>query len=137
MQQVTERTVNEIFRNRMIKYGDRLAVEKKRRGAWERASWNQYYERSRSVGLGLVSLGVKKGDRVSLVSENRLEWLYTDMGTLGVGAVLVPIYSTLTAEEIEFIVSHSESKVLIVENNEQLGKRLGARKKCPRLEKIC
>ncbi len=136
MQQVTERTVNEIFRNRMIKYGDRLAVEKKRRGAWERASWNQYYERSRSVGLGLVSLGVKKGDRVSLVSENRLEWLYTDMGTLGVGAVLVPIYSTLTAEEIEFIVSHSESKVLIVENNEQLEKALGARKKCPRLEKI-
>lgn len=136
MQLVTERTVNEIFRNRMIKYGDRLAVEKKRRGAWERASWNQYYERSRSVGLGLVSLGVKKGDRVSLVSENRLEWLYTDMGTLGVGAVLVPIYSTLTAEEIEFIVSHSESKVLIVENNEQLEKALGARKKCPRLEKI-
>ncbi|MGV7928314.1 MAG: AMP-dependent synthetase/ligase [Spirochaetota bacterium] len=136
MQLVTERTVNEIFRNRMLKYGDRLAVEKKRRGAWERASWNQYYERSRSVGLGLVSLGVKKGDRVSLVSENRLEWLYTDMGTLGVGAVLVPIYSTLTAEEIEFIVSHSESKVLIVENNEQLEKALGARKKCPRLEKI-
>jgi long-chain acyl-CoA synthetase len=136
MQLVTERTVNEIFRNRMLKYGDRLAVEKKRRGAWERASWNQYYERSRSVGLGLVSLGVKKGDRVSLVSENRLEWLYTDMGTLGVGAVLVPIYSTLTAEEIEFIVSHSESKVLIVENSEQLEKALGARKKCPRLEKI-
>ncbi len=136
MQLVTERTVNEIFRNRMLKYGDRLAVEKKRKGAWEQATWNQYFEHSRSAGLGLMSIGVKKGDRVSLVSENRLEWLYADMGTLGIGAVLVPVYSTLTTEEIEFIVSHSESKVLVVENEEQLEKALGARKKCPRLEKI-
>ncbi len=134
--QVTERTVNEIFRNRMLRYGDRLAVEKKRGGEWEQATWNQYYERSRSAGLGLLSMDVRKGDRVSLVSENRLEWLYADMGTLGIGAVLVPIYSTLTAEEIEFIVGHSESKVVIVENNEQLEKALAARKKCPRLEKI-
>ena len=110
--QVTEKTINEIFRNRMLKYGDRLAVEKKRKGAWEQATWNQYYDRARSAGLGLVSIGIKKGDRVSLVSENRLEWLYADMGTLGIGAVLVPIYSTLTAEEMEFIVGHSESKVL-------------------------
>lgn len=134
--QVTERTINEIFRNRMRKYGDRLAVEKKRKGAWEQATWNQYYDRARSTGLGLVSIGVKKGDRVSLVSENRLEWLYADMGTLGIGAVLVPIYSTLTAEEMEFIVGHSESKVLIVENGVQLEKALAFRKKCPRLEKI-
>ncbi len=134
--QVAERTINEIFRNRTLKYGDRLAVEKKRKGAWEQATWNQYYERSRSAGLGLISIGVKKGDRVSLISENRLEWLYTDLGTLGIGAVLVPIYTTLTAEELEFIVGHSESKVLIVENKEQLEKALAARKKCPRLEKI-
>ena len=134
--QVTEKTINEIFRNRMLKYGDRLAVEKKRKGAWEQATWNQYYDRARSAGLGLVSIGIKKGDRVSLVSENRLEWLYADMGTLGIGAVLVPIYSTLTAEEMEFIVGHSESKVLIVENGVQLEKALALRKKCPRLEKI-
>ncbi|HSV98456.1 MAG TPA: long-chain fatty acid--CoA ligase [Spirochaetota bacterium] len=134
--QVAERTINEIFRNRVLSYGDRLAVEKKRKGVWEQATWNQYYDRSRSAGLGLLSIGIKKGDRVSLVSENRLEWLYTDMGTLGIGAVLVPIYSTLSAEEMEFIIGHSESKVVIVENNEQMEKALAARKGCPRLEKI-
>ena len=63
-----------------------------------------------------------------------LEW--GALAAAFIGAVLVPIYSTLTAEEIEFIVGHSESKVVIVENNEQLEKALSARKKCPRLEKI-
>ena len=77
-----ERTINEVFQNRAEKYQDRLAVEKKRGGVWESATWNQYYERARLTGLGLYHLGIRKGDRVSLLSENRLEWLYTDMGCM-------------------------------------------------------
>jgi long-chain acyl-CoA synthetase len=131
-----ERTINDIFRNRTRKYGDRLAVEKKRAGAWEKASWNEYYDRARATGLGLYAQGVRKGDRVALISENRLEWLYTDMGALGVGACVVPIYPTLTAEEVEYIVGHSGSRVLVVENRAQYEKALFAQKKCPALEKI-
>jgi long-subunit acyl-CoA synthetase (AMP-forming) len=77
-----EMTINDVFRNRVARYGDRLAVEKKRNGRWEQASWTQYYDRSRSAGLGLHALGVARGDRVALISENRLEWLYTDMGAI-------------------------------------------------------
>lgn len=131
-----EKTINDVFRNRVKKYGDRLAIEKKRKGAWEQATWNQYYERARTAGLGMIALGVKKGDRISLMSENRLEWLYTDMGALGIGACVVPIYPTLIAEEVEYIVSHSESKLLIVENKTQYEKALAALKKCPRLQTI-
>ncbi len=131
-----ERTINEIFKNRAAKYGSRLAIEKKRKGAWEQAGWKEYYERARSAGLGLYELGIRHGDRVSLISENRLEWLYSDMGTLGIGACLVPIYPTLTDEEVEFIIAHSGSKVVIVENKLQYEKAIFARKKCPALEKI-
>jgi long-chain acyl-CoA synthetase len=81
-----EKTINEVFKNRAMKYADRLAVEKRFGERWDQATWKEYYERSRAVGLGLFSLGVSKGDRVSLLSENRLEWLYTDMGVLGIGA---------------------------------------------------
>ncbi len=132
-----EKTINEVFRNRVKKYGDRLAVEKKLRGVWQQASWNQYYERARAVGLGLYELGVRKGDRISLLSENRLEWVYSDMGALGIGAVVVPIYATLSNEEVEYIVNHSDSKVFIVENKLQYEKAVFAKNKgCPELVKI-
>jgi len=119
-----EKTINAVFANRAARYGDRLAVEKKRESAWHQASWRQYYENACRVGLGLETLGVVKGDRVALLSENRLEWLYADMGALGIGAVVVPIYTTLVAEEVGYIVANSGARVLIVEDADQLDKVL-------------
>ncbi|MBC2710298.1 MAG: long-chain fatty acid--CoA ligase [Desulfosarcina sp.] len=131
-----EETINHVFRNRTATYKDRLAVEKKRSGRWDSATWNQYYDRSRAVGLGLAALGVEKGDRVALLSENRLEWLYTDMGTLGIGACLVPIYTTLTADEVAYIVGNAEVKILVVEDLVQAEKALYAADKYPALKTI-
>jgi len=131
-----EKTINEVFQNRTVKYLDRLAVEKKRGGKWESATWNQYYERARSTGLGLYHLGIRKGDRVSLLSENRLEWLYTDMGCLGIGACLIPVYTTLTADEICYIIENSGSRILVVEDSVQLDKAMQALHRCSCLEKI-
>ena len=131
-----ERTINEVFQNRTEKYQNRLAVEKKRLGIWESATWNQYHERARLTGLGLYHLGIRKGDRVSLLSENRLEWLYTDMGCLGIGACLIPVYTTLTADEISYIVENSGSRILVVEDSPQLDKAMFAIGRCSCLEKI-
>ena len=132
----SERTVNDVFRNRVRQFGDRVAIEKKQRGKWSSASWNEYYERARATGLGLHSLGVRKGQMVALLSDNRLEWLYADMGTLGIGSVVIPVYPTLVAEEIEYILQNSGSKVIIPENRNQLKKVLEIEHKCPDLEKI-
>ena len=131
-----ERTINHVFRNRTRTYQNRLAVEKKRNGRWERASWIEYYDRSRAVGLGLAAIGVEKGDRVALLSENRLEWLYTDMGALGIGACLVPIYTTLTDEEVAYIVDNAGVKVLVVEGPLQVEKALYAADRYPSLGTI-
>ena len=131
-----ERTINDVFQNRTTTYQNRLAIEKKRNGVWESATWNEYYDRSRAVGLALNQMGVAKGDRVSLLSENRLEWLYTDMGTLGIGAVLVPVYATLTAEEVTYIVENSGSKVLVVEDKAQLEKARLALERCDCLKTV-
>ena len=131
-----EKSINQVFKNRVDKYGDKIAIEKKINGNWQSSTWNEYYEKSRAVGLGLYSLGVRKGDKVSLLSENRLEWLYVDMGSLGIGACVVPVYTTLPAEEVEHIVSNSESKILVVENNVQLKKALEVTKNYSGLFKI-
>ncbi|PKL37222.1 MAG: long-chain fatty acid--CoA ligase [Spirochaetae bacterium HGW-Spirochaetae-1] len=131
-----EKTINQVFRNRTKKYGDRLAIEKKLNGKWESATWNEYYERARAAGLALHSMGVSRGDRIIILSENRLEWLYSDMGALGIGACVVPIYPTLTDEEAEYIVGNSDAKVMIVENTVQLKKALYAKERCAGLTHI-
>jgi len=105
-------------------------------GVWQSATWREYYERARAAGLGLYSLGVQKGNMVSILSDNRLEWLYTDMGSLGIGVCVIPIYPTLAAEEIEYILNNSESKIIIPENKTQLKKVLEIVDQCPGLEKI-
>ena len=131
-----ETTINQVFKNRVEKYGDRLAVEKRRGNQWETATWNEYYQRSRNVGLGLFALGVKKGDRVAILSDNRLEWIYTDMGALGIGACVVALYATIPANEVEYILKDAGAKAVVVENKTQLAKALTARKNCPELERI-
>ncbi len=131
-----EKTINEVFASRAAKYRDRLAIEKKRSGAWEKASWNHYYESARAAGLGLYSLGLRKGDMAAILSENRLDWLYADMGTLGIGGVVIPVYTTLVAEEVKYLIQNSGSKVLFVENRLQLEKALEFADEAETLEKI-
>jgi long-chain acyl-CoA synthetase len=131
-----ETTINQVFKNRVEKYGDRLAVEKRRGDKWETATWNEYYQRARNVGLGLHALGIQKGERVAILSDNRLEWVYTDMGALGVGVCVVALYATIPASEVEYILKDAGAKAVVVENKTQLDKALVAQKNCPTLEKI-
>ena len=128
--------LSQIFRQQAEKYGDRLAVEKRLKGKWQGWSWKQYYETARAIGLGLYSLGVRKGDRVALLSENRLEWIASDMGIIGIGACSVPIYVTLTAAEVAYIISNSEARLFIAEDQIAVRKALDEINKCPALEKI-
>jgi len=134
--ELSEKTMNDVFRNRANKYGNCLAIEKKMGGVWQSATWNEYYDRARAVGLGLWALGLRKGNTVSLLSDNRLEWLYADMGSLGIGVCVIPVYPTLVSEEIEYIINNSESKVIVPENKNQLKKILEIVDNCPSIEKI-
>jgi long-chain acyl-CoA synthetase len=130
-----ESTLNQVFRNRADKYGDRFCVEKKLKGKWETATWREYYERARNTGLGLYEFGITKGDMVAILSQNRLEWIYTDMGALGIGACVIPIYATVTSDEVEYVLKNSNSKVIVVENADQLGKINRIKANCPSLQK--
>lgn len=131
-----EQTINHVFRNRVQEYQNRLSVEKKRNGRWEQATWNQYYERSRALGLGLYKLGVRKGDRVCIISSSRLEWIYADMGILAIGGIVVPIYHSLLDEEVRYYIGNSGAKWILVEDRIQCEKAIYANRKSAILEKI-
>jgi len=92
-----QQNLAQIFRSQAQKLGKRLAVEKRLNGVWHGMSWEEYYSHARQLGLGLYSLGIRKGDRVSILSQNRLEWIISDMGIIGIGAVTIPIYPTVPA----------------------------------------
>ena len=131
-----EGNLGQILRNQAKRFGSRLAVEKRMGGVWHGISWQEYYEGAGTVGLGLYSLGVRKGDRVSLLSQNRLEWIIADLGIISIGAVTVPHYTTLPAHEIGYIISNSESKVFIAEDRTALNKALQILDDCPTLTRI-
>ncbi|MEN6473985.1 MAG: AMP-binding protein, partial [Syntrophaceae bacterium] len=95
--------LGQIFRSQAQKFGKRLAVEKRLNGVWQGMSWEEYYNQAKQLGLGLYSLGIRKGERVSILSQNRLEWIVADMGILGIGGVTIPIYPTVPAEEVGYI----------------------------------
>ena len=115
---------------------DRTALRRKDLGVWNPISWSTYADMSARVGLGLRALGVGHGDKVAIHSENRPEWVYADMGTQGVGGVAVGVYPTSAATELEYLLNHSEAKVLIAEDEEQLDKALEVRERCPHLGTI-
>jgi long-chain acyl-CoA synthetase len=129
-------TLPTLFRHVVRARGDRVAMREKDLGVWRAITWREYGTRARHAGLGLVALGLRPGDVVSVIAENRPEWLYTDLGTLCVAGVTNGIYTTDSARQVEYIVNDSGSRFFVAENEEQLDKILEVRAHCPQLVKI-
>ena len=115
---------------------DAPALREKRRGRWHELTWAGYAERVAGAAHGLRELGVRPGDRVAIHSENRPEWVIADLAIQGIGAVSVGVYPTSPAAEVEYLLAHSESVVLIAEDEEQLDKALAVRERLPALRRI-
>jgi long-chain acyl-CoA synthetase len=119
-------TIPQLLRRRAELHGDLLALREKEHGIWKRYSWSHYYETARLVALGLMSLGIKPGDRVAIAGENTPEWFYADLGAQMIGAIAVGIYPTNPWVELQYIVRHSGSRVVITGDQEQTDKVLDA-----------
>jgi long-chain acyl-CoA synthetase len=96
----------------------------------------QFFDRTAALAGALSDLGVSPGDRVMLLSDNRPEWHMVDIATLSLGAVDVPIYGTLTPEQITYQLRDSGAKVVVAENPEQMGKFIAIKKKCRDLDHL-
>ncbi|MFL5412577.1 MAG: AMP-dependent synthetase/ligase [Myxococcales bacterium] len=102
-------------------------------GTWTSIRWSKYATEVRRVARGLLSLGVKAGDRVAICGSNRFEWLLADLGALAAGAVPAPYYPTLPPDQAAYVIDQSEARVAIVEDAGQLAKIEKSRKLLPRL----
>ncbi len=97
-----------------LRYAKRDALNHKSKNQWIHLSAQEFVGRVRAVTLGLAELGIKRGDRVALLSENRPEWSIADLAILALGAVNVPIYTTQAVEQVRYILEDSGSRALFV-----------------------
>ena len=131
------RTLNELFFAAMDALADRPAVlRRKNAGRWEAISCSALMARVQDVSLGLRDLGVGPGDRVAILSENRPEWAVADYACLALRAADVPIYPTLTAKQVAYILRDSGATTLFVSTKQQLGKVQEIRPQVPDLRHV-
>ena len=118
-------------------YGARkVALREKEYGIWQEVTWQQYYEHVRALCLGLVHLGLQRGDTVAVISGNRPEWLYAEVAAQSAGAVPVGIFVDSLPSQVKFVLDHAEARLVLVEDQEQADKVLAVRHELPRLERI-
>jgi long-chain acyl-CoA synthetase len=129
-------TIAKLFWHRVKQLGGKVAMREKNFGIWESFTWAQYGEKAREIGMGLLALGLNRGDVCSIVSDNNKEWLFTDMGILGGGGVTSGVYTTDSSKQLEYLATDSATRFLFVENEEQLDKFLEVRQRTPTIKKV-
>src|ERR1035437_5177762 len=121
------KTIPQLFQIMCKDFGKgkvRPAITHRQNENWIDIKYDELYKQTEEFALGLAALGVKRGNKIAIIAENRPEWVYSDMAILGLGAVDIPLYPSLTAESVQFILNNSESKGIIISNKFQLNKVL-------------
>ncbi|MEW5816293.1 MAG: AMP-binding protein [Spirochaetota bacterium] len=132
-----EQTIPKLFKSIAGKYPDRPAqYSKDSEGKFQPVSYAALYEEVKIFACGLLSLGVTRGDHIGLISENRKEWLVSDLAILSLGAADVPRGCDSTVNEIQYILDFSDCRIAIIENETQLKKVLSVKDKIPALKTI-
>jgi len=118
------------------KYAGKTALRHKAGDEWVDVTYDELGSAVRETGLGLIDLGLEPGDKVAIVAHTRPDWTYSHFGILSCGAVSVSVYQTNSAEECHYVLEHSESKAVFLEDAEQLEKIRAVRDRLPHLEHI-
>ena len=131
-----QNTVPKAFWFHVKQKPESVANWQKLNGVWEPQTWQEYGALAKQIGLGLKSSGMEKADKISILSQCRMEWVACDMGIIGMGGITAPIYHSNTPEQVQYIVEHSEAKFIFLENQEQLDKMLKIWNRLPNVKKI-
>ncbi len=126
----------EIFLNRVATTPSLVAMRSNSGGRWNPITFREFGQQAREVANGLISLGIEKGECVSLLSRNRPEWFICDMGIMLAGACTVPVYVTNSPSQVAHVLGHSKSRMALVESGEQLEKIKEHRSKLPALKSV-
>ncbi len=128
-------TINDLFRRVASAANPRAVLWQDEFGQWQPISSDQIYQRVRALAQAFLNWGAQKGDRIALIAENRWEWVVTDFAALAIGAADVPIYPTLTGEQIAELIADAGCRIAVVSTRQQFDKLNSVRALTP-LERI-
>jgi len=129
-------TITQMFWHAAAERGPRVWLREKKLGIWREWTWEQVAQAAREAAMGLAALGFAVGDRGSILANTVLEWMVADLALLSAGGVANGIYPTDSAGQVEYLCADSDTRVLFVEDEEQLDKVLAVRERLPRLGRI-
>jgi len=129
-------TLPKLLRYHYEQHPDHVALREKRRGVWKSCTWHTFYEKTRYLCLGLVSLGLQPNDKVTILGESKPEWLYAELAVQAAGGIAVGLFSDCTASEVKYYVEDSESVFIIAHDQEQVDKVLLVENELPLLKKV-
>ncbi len=129
-------TLPKLLAGNSVRFADRVALREKDLGIWQRTTWAEYWRHVRNFALGVKELGLKKGDKLSILGDNCREWLYADLATQSLSAITVGIYPTDVASQVKYILENSESSFIVAKDQEQVDKVLEIKSTVPNLKKI-
>jgi long-chain acyl-CoA synthetase len=129
-------TLSKLFLKRVAENAGDVALREKDLGIWNEYRWADYGEQAKLTGLGLMALGLERGDVCSVASEINREWMFVDMGIICAGGVVNGVYPTDASNQVEYLVTDSATRFYFAEDEEQLDKILDVRENTPTLSKI-
>lgn len=130
-------TLPKQFMDKVRRYGaNKVALRQKELGIWQEFTWQDSFEEVRALCLGLVSLGLERGDRVCIVGDNDRQHLWADLAVMAAGATTVGIFTDAIPSEIEYVAAHSESVLAFAKDQEQCDKFLEIKVKLPRVKAV-
>jgi long-chain acyl-CoA synthetase len=119
------------------RFGNRqVALREKEYGIWQSVTWQHYLAHVRDFSLGLISLGLKPGEALGIIGDNRPEWVYAELAAQAAGAIPFGIFQDSILSEVAYIIDHSEAAMIVAEDQEQVDKILDLKEKLPRIKKI-
>ena len=131
-----KRTLPGLLAGRAREHPDRVALREKEFGIWRETTWAGLLDRVRAFALGLVELGVRKGDRIAIIGDNRPEWVIAELGAQAVGALPLGLYQDSIAPELARMLEAAEARLIVAEDQEQVDKVLEVRERAPGLEHV-
>jgi len=131
-----EFSIPQLLRWRVKNTGDKVALREKDFGRWNSYTWNQYYDYVRKTSLGLLEIGLKKGDIMALIGDNIPEMLFIALGAQSIGAISAGIYQTTMPDEIAQLLTYMKVTVVFCNDQEQVDKLVEVREKVPLVKKV-
>ena len=114
----------------------KVALRQKEYGIWNEYTWADSFAEVEALGLGLIALGMERGDHVAIVGDNDRQYLWAYLGVLAMGGVQVGLFTDATSAELAFVIDHSDSRFVFAKDQEQVDKVLEAREGLPKVERV-